>query len=307
MTRTPVTRGNVFNIQHYSVHDGPGIRTTIFLKGCPLKCRWCCNPESQSFTTDIAYNPNKCVGEKGCLQCVETCPQNAITPNEFGKIAIDRSLCDLCMKCLEICPSKALHDFGRVMSAKEILDQVESDAIFYSRSGGGITISGGEPLSQADFAIELLKEAKKRRIKSAIETCGYGKWEDLKEIAAYLHVVLFDIKSMDDAKHLEFTGMSNSRILDNFQRLVREFPNLQVIVRVPVIPGLNDTEGELEQIFTFIKDIPHISCELLPYHRMGQSKYEFLGRDYPMGTVKLEDERAKLLKNWAKASYPFVK
>lgn len=307
MTRTPVTSGNVFNIQHYSVHDGPGIRTIIFLKGCPLKCRWCCNPESQSFTTDVAYNPNKCVGEKGCLQCVDICPQKAISANDFGKIAIDREKCDVCMDCIENCPSRALHDFGREMTVKEAIDQVESDAMFYSRSGGGLTISGGEPLSQADFAIELLKEAKKRRIKSAIETCGYGKWEDLKEIASYLHVVLYDIKSMDDAKHIEFTGMSNSRILDNFQKLVQEYPNLPVIVRVPVIPGLNDSEGELEQILTFIKDIPNITCDLLPYHRMGQSKYEFLDLEYPMGDIKLDDGKAKLLKDWAKASYPFVK
>lgn len=307
MTRNPVTSGNVFNIQHYSVHDGPGIRTIIFLKGCPLRCRWCCNPESQSFTTDLAYNPNKCVGEKGCYQCVDACPAQAVSPNPYGKIAIAREVCDLCSACLEVCPSKALHAFGKKMTVKEIFDQVESDAIFYSRSGGGITISGGEPLSQAQFTLELLKEAKKRRINSAIETCGFGKWEDLKAITGYLKVVLFDIKSMDDHKHIDFTGVSNTVILENFQRLTQEFPELPVIVRIPVIPGLNDTEAELEQILTFVKDIPGITCDLLPYHRMGQSKYEFLGRDYPMGQIKLEDERSKLLKSWAKATYPFVK
>lgn len=299
--------GCVFNIQHYSVHDGPGIRTIVFLKGCPLRCRWCCNPESQALLPELAYNPNKCIGSSECHRCKETCPSGAIAAVETGKIAIDRDACNRCFECVEACPSRAMHIFGKTMNVAEVLRIVEADNAFYSRSGGGMTVSGGEPLMQPDFTIELIKEAKKRHIDATIETCGFADWSNLEKVARHLRLILFDIKSINAEKHKAFTGVTNELILDNFQRMRENFPDLHILVRIPLIPGLNDSEAEIGEILSFIKNAPKVTYELLPYHRMGQSKYEFLGRSYPMADIKLSDERAKALKDWARANYAGAK
>ncbi|AQS57886.1 (2S)-3-sulfopropanediol dehydratase activating enzyme [Desulforamulus ferrireducens] len=295
---TPKTKkdGIVFNIQRYSVHDGPGIRTIVFLKGCPLRCQWCANPESQQRQPELAYNDNKCIGTEECFYCFKACPVGAIQ-KKAEKIQVDRELCTNCGSCAASCPSQALNMYGKSMSAKEVLDTVEQDSIFYSRSGGGMTLSGGEPLSQADFATELLKEAKRRRINTTIETCGYADWEKLEQVCAYVDNILYDIKSMHPVKHQAFTGVSNERILENLKKLYSSFPNKAITVRTPVIPGFNDTEQDILAILDFIADMPGVHYELLGYHRLGEPKYNYLGKDYLLsGIMPLAQNRLAALK-----------
>jgi pyruvate formate lyase activating enzyme len=304
MTATDRTlRGCVFNIQNYSVHDGPGIRTIVFLKGCPLRCEWCCNPESQLLSPELAYNPQKCIGIEECIRCKDVCRQFAIGQSVQNKITINRDICSLCFECVEACPSKAIHVFGNSMSVAEVINIVEADSAFYARSGGGLTISGGEPLMQHEFTLALLIESRRRHIDATVETCGFAEWAILEEVGRHLKFILFDIKSMNDTKHRAFTGVSNELILYNFRKLRDTFPQLHILARVPLIPGLNDSEEEIAEILSFIKGMKNMSCELLPYHRIGRSKYEFLGRDYSMGDVKLSDEKAQSLKDYVSAHF----
>lgn len=282
--------GNVFNIQRYSLHDGPGIRTVVFLKGCPLRCHWCSNPESQQGYPELAYTPSKCVGCHACFQCKALCSYGAIDQNEEGTIEINREVCRNCLECVHSCPSKALHTFGRQMSVLDVIKAAEADSAFYTRSGGGLTISGGEPLMQADFVIEILKEAKKRHIDTAIETCGYAVWDDLKRVGENLKTIIYDIKSTDSNKHKQFTGVTNELILDNLIKLRQTFPKLRISVRTPVIPDFNDSEADISAILDFLNALPNVSYELLPYHRLGRQKYEFLGRAYPMPDTLLNKE-----------------
>ena len=199
--------GTVFNIQKYSVHDGPGIRTIVFLKGCPLSCKWCSNPESQASHPQVAYNKGRCIG---CHRCIKACEHDAITVNEDGTLSLDRSKCDVCktLDCAHACPAQGMIIYGENKTVDQILKEVEKDALFYARSGGGMTLSGGEPLMHADIALPLLREARHRRIKTAIETCGCIPWDTLKEAAPYLNYVLFDVKQMDSEKHREGVGLS---------------------------------------------------------------------------------------------------
>lgn len=298
--------GIVFNIQAYSVHDGPGIRTLVFLKGCPLRCKWCCNPESHILEPELAYNKDKCIGIQECMMCIEVCVNWAIKKEENGnKITIEHDLCNNCFLCTERCPSKALFVYGKKMSIDEVLKEVEKDSVFYSRSGGGMTISGGEPFMQAKFTIELLKEAKRRRINTAIETCGFTDWANIEEAAPYLDTIFYDIKCMDKEKHKEFTGVANDIILENFKKLCTEFSDKKIIARTPVIPGFNDTEEDIKAIIDFIKEsgCTNIDYELLPYHRLGKPKYEYLGKEYPYSDVKLDEQKEKILKSLAKSLF----
>lgn len=286
----------VFNIQNYSLHDGPGIRTIVFLKGCPLRCAWCCNPESQTYQAEISYVEQKCIGQTECEFCKNVCPSNAIVFQKSGKAQICWDQCSQCLACADVCPSRAIKIEGKEIEIEEILDQVEKQADFYRYGEGGLTVSGGEPLSHGIWLIQLLKEAKKRRIHTAMETCGYVDYSILREAAELLDVILFDIKSMDSIKHEEYTGKSNQKILDNFTRLCQEFPGLSKQVRTPVIPGFNDTKEELWQIENFLKDKPGVIYEMLPYHRYGEGKYKMLGRKYRMGNQTLSDEMKNYIK-----------
>jgi len=280
--------GLVFNVQKFSVHDGPGIRTLVFLKGCPLRCRWCSNPESQACDPDLAYNPGRCLGLSKCVYCVEVCTPNAVSRGADDKLCIDRARCQGCSRpCVDACPAKALITYGTPRTVEDVLKHVEEDALFYSRSNGGMTLSGGEPLIQKDFVLALLREAKKRHINTSMETCGHAAWETLRDACALLNSIMFDIKHLDPIRHKEETGVDPVRILDNFENMMAAFPKLQVLVRTPVVPAFNDSEESLLPIAELVNRYPHASYELLPYHRLGTQKYLFLQKDSPMGDVHL--------------------
>lgn len=292
--------GIVFSIQKYSVHDGDGIRTIVFLKGCPLRCSWCSNPESHRFEQELAYNPRNCLGVKSCGWCVTVCPNGAIK-DMAGMPALDRGMCTGCLRCAETCPSGALSVYGEQKSVDEVLRRVEEDGQFYARSGGGMTLSGGEAMAQAEFVLELLGKARNRRINTAMETCGHCMWEPLSKVCSQLNSLIFDIKCLSTAKHKKFTGVGNELILQNFKRVCASFPDLPILTRTPVVPGFNDTEQDIREILNFLPRQDNISYELLPYHRMGQPKYEYLGRPFGMEGLVLDKDWFNQLKVMADA------
>lgn len=297
--------GEIFNIQKYSVHDGPGIRTIVFFKGCPLSCRWCSNPESQSFKEELAFNAQRCLGLADCVRCVKACPKGAI--DQGGeKPSFNRELCKDCDRpCVGACPASGVITYGQVKRVDDILNVVEQDAMFYSRSGGGLTLSGGEPLAQPEFALAMLREAKRRHLNTALETCGQAPWEVLAEACKLLNFLMFDIKHLDPERHQAGTGMSNTRILANFDKLVQTFPNLPTRVRTPVVPGFNDSPEVIEAIARKVAGHPGLTYEVLPYHRLGTQKYAFLDRPVPMGEVTLSQETFAALEAAAKAIAPW--
>jgi pyruvate formate lyase activating enzyme len=274
----------VLNIQHYCLHDGPGIRTTVFLKGCSLRCKWCCNPEGLSPRQELAYNLNKCIGEKDCGACLKTCPESAIyVLDSDGRVRINWYLCVNCGACVPICPSKALYLFGREMTVDQVIEEVESDSPFYRDSGGGISLSGGECLLQPDFSAAVLAEAHRRGIHTAIETASNVPWSAMEKVLPYVDTVLHDIKLMDSKRHKKWTGVDNTRILANLHRAYETFPGKTFIARTPLIPGVNDTEKDIRAVLAFISDYSQVAkYELVPYHRFGQSKYEYLGKVYDL-------------------------
>lgn len=280
-------RGQVFNIQKFSLHDGIGIRTLVFMKGCPLSCRWCSNPEGQSSLTELAYNPVKCIGSNQCNRCVLACSRVAIEKGVADKVQINRKLCTNCGDCVLVCPSRALETFGRQMTVDDILNIVEDDCGVYARSGGGLTLSGGEPLFQARFVKELLKRAQARGIDTAVETTGYCSWDDLENACEHTNQIFFDIKCIENKKHKAATGKGNKLILENFQRLSRFFSPARLTVRTPVITGFNDNERDIAEIFKFVRSLCK-SCkyELLPYHGFGEAKHQHLGRHYELKNMK---------------------
>ncbi|PKU24012.1 (2S)-3-sulfopropanediol dehydratase activating enzyme [Telmatospirillum siberiense] len=291
--------GVVFNIQRYSVHDGQGIRTVVFLKGCPLRCRWCSNPESQGPHPELARNAGRCLGVEICDYCKEICANGALGLPEAGAPVVDRGICRDCMACAATCPAQAMQPYGSVRTARQVLDAVEKDSPFYSRSEGGMTLSGGEPLTQPAFALALLREAARRHVDCAMETCGHVSWTALSRACGLLRELFFDLKVMDPVKHKEQTGVDNRLITDNLRRLLTEFPRLAVRVRTPVIPGVNDSRDDIAAILDFIRPFPHVTYELLPYHRLGAQKYAFLDRDFPMGDARLDNRKFEELRNFA--------
>ena len=296
--------GIVFNIQKYSVHDGPGIRTVVFLKGCPLRCHWCSNPESQKSQPQLIYNRNKCLTLEHCVRCLEVCTVGAIKAGEGNRIQIDREICTECLLCTQACPSQALNVYGESMTVEQVIHKVEEDSAFYSRSGGGLTIGGGEPMHQAEFAASILKEAKRRRIDTAMETCGFCQWDDLQAACGFLDTLLYDLKSMDPEKHRIFTGVSNELILENLRRIRETFPDLPVWVRTPVVPGFNDNLEDIRRILEHIQGMPHTWFEALDYHRMGKPKYEYLGLEFPMGDQKLDEEKIRQIHHLIRSEFP---
>ena len=234
--------GLVFNIQRYSIHDGPGIRTLIFMQGCPLRCKWCCNPEGQLAHPQLSYMPVKCTfGDKCSAPCVDACPEGATFINDKGKLEIDWSRFTNCGKCVEACIYGARTMYGKEMTLSEVMEEIEKDSVAYRKSGGGVTIGGGEPLMQLEFVVELLKMCKAKYFHTTMETCGQVPWEHIKEASEYLDLLFYDIKHFDSQKHKELTGVSNELILSNARKVLSGGVKCRVIVRIEVIPGSNDS------------------------------------------------------------------
>jgi pyruvate formate lyase activating enzyme len=269
-------KGIIFNIQHYSIHDGPGIRTDVFLKGCSLQCVWCQNPESHSLSPELYYFQEKCTG---CGRCVATCLEKAIQIIEVKSIT-DRKKCEACGQCVQICPNDARKLVGTEMTVEEVFKKVKGDELFYKRSKGGMTLTGGEPLFQPDFSKKLLSLCRQAGIHTALETCGYANWETLKDILQDVDLVLFDLKHMDSKKHLEYTGVPNEMILEN-ARKIHHTLKIPMWVRIPVIPGYNDSVENIRATAQFVaKELsPSVPVHLLAYHRLGETKYERLGKE----------------------------
>ncbi|OAA92293.1 glycyl-radical enzyme activating protein [Clostridium coskatii] len=269
-------KGIIFDIQRFSVHDGPGIRTIVFFKGCPLSCRWCSNPESQCMEPQVMFIPSKCIG---CKKCYEVCSNGAIDFNLPSRV--DQNKCVKCGKCVENCYAGALNLAGNTRTVKELLLELKKDNIYYRRSGGGITLSGGEVTAQPEFAEELLKGCKQNGWHTAIETAAFTSQSVLERMLPWLDLVMLDIKHMDANKHLEYTGKPNELILQN-AKLIAQF-GVQLIIRVPIIPGVNSDENNIRATANFATSLKSVKeLHLLPYHRLGENKYEYLGHDYIM-------------------------
>jgi pyruvate formate lyase activating enzyme len=266
--------GIVFNIQGYSIHDGPGIRTTVFIKGCPLSCFWCQNPESQLKKPQVLLNKDKCVA---CGRCVKECPEGAISITETCS-TIDRSKCIACGACCTVCPVNARNLTGKLLTVDEVMVEVLRDKKFYEKSGGGVTLSGGEPTAQAEFSLNILRRCKEEGLHTALETCGYASWQTMQKLLPYLDLVLYDIKCMDAEKHRQATGMSNDVILNNAKRISECKP--MMVVRVPLIPGFNDSPEEIRKIAEFVKtELGPIEVHLLPYNKLGEGKSNRLDKE----------------------------
>lgn len=270
----------IFNIQRCSVHDGNGLRTLVFLKGCPLRCLWCANPESQSYDYDIMEFPARCIS---CGACEKVCPEKAISVVD-GEYKIDRRKCKRCFKCAEVCFAEAKRVVGQENSIQELFDEIKKDQPFYSLYGGGVTFSGGEPLTQPKFLSEIAKKCHNNGINVAIESCGYGNYEDFQCVLPHVDYMFLDIKHIDSKKHRLLTGIGNQNILANVQKIAEY--GIPVTVRTPIIPGCNDSVENIVGIAQFLSSLPTVlEYELLAYHNLGESKYRSLGIPYSLKNV----------------------
>jgi pyruvate formate lyase activating enzyme len=265
--------GRVFNIQRYSLHDGPGIRTTVFLKGCPARCLWCHNPESQAFDPEVVVFEGRCAH---CGTCETVCPEGAPPPGS--------ALCTACGVCVDACPAGARELAGRDMTVGEVLAEVVKDRIFYEQSGGGVTLSGGEPLAQLPFVTALLEGCRRESIATALDTCGFASQESLLRLVPLVDLFLFDVKLVDDERHRALTGLPSGPILDNLRALAAAHP--RVWVRVPIVPGHTDSAADLTATAALLAGLPGVRrVDLLPFHRTGAAKARRLGRDYPLESL----------------------
>ena len=275
-------KGLIYDMQRFAIHDGPGIRTLVYMKGCPLKCLWCSSPQTQKPFSEILHIEMNC---KKCGRCVEVCSNNAITISDKDGVKIDRELCTSCGDCVETCFNQALKLVGNNITVDELFQEVNKDAPFFRRSNGGITVGGGEPTMQHEFVTAFLKKCKKIYINTAIETCGYVKWKYLKELLNYVDLVYFDIKHMDPQVHKELTGVSNGLILENAEKVSILRP---IIIRIPLVPGCNDSDENVIATANFAKKLGDNlqRIELLPYHKFGMQTYRQLDREYKLKEVE---------------------
>lgn len=278
-------KATVFDIQRYSVHDGPGIRTLVFFKGCPLRCKWCQNPESIDRNPEMAFFANKCIG---CGECAKVCPREAIVFEDGRRI--NRELCDRCGKCAEVCYAEALTIIGDEHDVRSLLDVVERDRPFYEQSGGGVTVSGGEPTVQFDFLLDFLRVAKEAGLNTVIETCGAFAWSKFEELLPYLDIIYFDLKVAEDVEHTRLTGVGNARILENAQRVAKS--GKKHVFRIPLVPEMTATEDNISGLIRLLGDLGQEEVHLLPYHKMGESKLGRIDTNFEeLGFEPLSDEQ----------------
>lgn len=275
VNRSLLNTGMIYTIQRFSVHDGPGIRTTVFMKGCPLDCWWCQNPESIRQDPELMFSADRCTG---CRACAAVCPVDAIS--YVNELAVISDACIQCGACAKVCLPQALEMVGRTISVEDVLDEVMSDAPFYEESGGGVTFSGGEPLEQSEFIAEVLRHCKARGLHTAVDTSGCAAWSDFERVLPYVDLFLFDVKHPDAACHKAVTGVSNALILENLERLCGE--PVEVLVRFPFIPGVNDSHISIAQLGKLMRNYGVKAVEILPYHTIGQGKLKRLGRECRM-------------------------
>jgi len=289
-------QGLIFDIRRYSVHDGPGIRTTVFFKGCPLRCWWCHNPESLSSRPEMVFRETRCAR---CGTCLRTCQRGAILWG-YGLPLTDAARCDLCEACVQTCPSQAREIAGRWLSIRDVMAVIRRDVTFYDESGGGVTFSGGEPLLQAGFLDGLLQACKAEEIHTALDTSGYAPWKVLDGLRQWVDLFLYDLKLMDDTLHKKYTGVSNRLILSNLKRLARL--GHRIVLRLPLIPGITAGEENIQQVSALARELPNIErTDLLPYHDTARLKYQRLGLEYrlPPNAALAEGQPAQIAELFA--------
>ncbi len=279
-------KGTIFNIEKYTIHDGPGIRTTVFFKGCPLRCWWCHNPEGQNSRHELVFRESRCVG---CGECVKNCSKKALSLTS-SHVTLNKDSCDRCGACAQVCSSEALSIVGKEISVEETIKEIEKDRAFYDESGGGVTFSGGEPLLQPDFLNAILRECNERDIHTTLDTSGYASQEVVDRICDKVDLFLYDIKTMDDSNHKKYTGVSNKLILQNLERLAKN--GRDIAISLPIIPRINDDETNILRTGEFISSLHSVKyVSLLAYHKTGVDKYKNLGRSYRLG--KTQSPRSK--------------
>lgn len=275
--------GIIYKIERLAVYDGPGIRTVIFLKGCPLSCIWCASPESQKLNPETGFWKDKCTG---CGSCLDACPEAAVTKDLKSNIVYDPKACCACGQCTQTCLSGARKTIGKKVSVEDVVKELEKDSIFYHRSMGGITLSGGDPVFQPLFSAAILKKAVEMGFHTAMETCAHADWKSFKGILEHLDLVYVDIKHMNSCEHKNLTGKTNEMILENIRQMDTHFPDLQMILRVPIIPGKNDSKENIDQTARFARGLKNLKrVELLPYHRYGVSTYKVVGKEYKLSQM----------------------
>lgn len=277
----PNPKGFIFDVQRFALHDGPGVRTTVFFKGCPLACWWCHNPEAMSLRPELVWFESRCIG---CGECIRVCPHGAHERLPDGTRVHHGERCTLCGRCVEACCSGALVMEGRRVTVEELMAQLRRDEPFYRDSGGGVTLSGGEPTLQHAFALALLRACKAEGLHTALDTSGLAPWRLLEALLPHTDLVLYDLKQIDGAGHREHTGRSNGRILANLERLAAR--GAAVVVRMPIVPGVNDADEGIARTAQFLARIGGLRrVDLLPYHELGRAKYARLGRPYRLADL----------------------